>query len=528
MFQPDPNIRLQIREALERELRKKYPVGLYREKKEIVEILNFIYDYHYNQICDIIRGVNTKDMVSFLLFQYEMIEREKTSKSNEVFNKVIFKETILYLLDLLVEKKSHESSDTIYFYENEFLNKLWVHAEKAVEYSDASNLTHRIKEIKTNLEILPPNSGYFLIHDLKDGYGYFFAQFQASVNDNIELRESLLNDNDLKDEIFQFLKDDKNICFKEEFDISYYEFGRTVLTYSANSKYIKTPRQIPCISDTHLEALSKHTNIPFKTIETLFNGITLREENYIDRNREIWNYTQQERSRKRPLIMIKFNGENWRLFSPKMLENRVDNMGEDIILNPMDRLPLEWQTKGIKKDFAQANTKFGKWFENKTIELLKTIDISGFKTGKKIRVNTSEHINIDSTIGPPDFIGYSKLDNTFVIIECKLLDCVFEPRGIQRELSKFLGNSRKKNYVGKFMEKINWLSDKKQHLKQAIEYQCKITIPKDCSIINYCFVTYYPTTLRYFYKEIPSPTLFELVDLYKKQKKWPFKFGIKK
>jgi hypothetical protein len=395
-----------------------------------------------------------------------------------------------------------------------------------VEYSSTSNLSHRIERIKTTLEIFPSGLELFLIHSLADNFNDFSKEFRIRVKDNIELRKQLL-DIELKDEIFEYLKDDNKTDFKNLFGMSFYEFGRAVLTYSINSQTIDNPDKIPCISDTHLKALSKQTKIAFKKIETLFNGITLRKEHYAYKKREIWNYTQQERSRKRPFILIIFNGKSWRLFSPKMLENRIDNIGEDMILSPLDRLPLEWQTNSLKRNFAQANTYFGKWFEKKTIELLKTINIIGFKPGNRIRLDAKNLLIMDLTVGPPDFIGYSEFDKSIIFIECKLLDCVFESRGIQGELSKFLG-PQKENYIDSFLKKLNWLKNNKQKIIQAIEYSTKTSIPRDCSTINYSFVTYYPTTLKYFYNDIPSPTLFELVDLYKKRTRWPFEFGILK
>lgn len=520
MFQPDKNIRIQIRTELESELRKSFSVGVYQDNKSIVEILNFIYNYHYNQISNLIRGVNIKNLISYLLYEYEKIENESIQT-----NIILYKETIFYLLDLLVEKRGYESSDTFYFFEIEFINRLWIHAENAIEYSNASNFTHRLIQFKTKLEILPPNSKYFLIHELDDGYNDSLKEHSVNVKENITLRDKYLNGKELNDEIFNFLKQEGIKSFYKEFNISYYDFFRNILEYTKTIQKIDSPNKIPCISNEHIQGLAKDLSISELNIEILLAGLTLKKENFAVKQREIWRYSQQERARKRPLIEINYGGKKWRLFSPKMIRNRIDMLGEDLILSPLDRLPNEWRKKSIKTEIAQINTKFGKWFENRTKEILETVNIFGYKPSNKIRINSSECINITSSIGPPDFIGYSKSDNSLIIIECKLLDCVFEPNGIQGEIIKFIGDN-KNNYVKKFELKINWIEKNKQAIKHAIEYHCKMTIPNDCKLINYCFVTYYPTTIRYFYNKIPTPTLFELVDLYNKNKKWPFKNGI--
>jgi hypothetical protein len=525
IFIPNPVFRIKIREDLEKVLRKAFSNGVYTDKEKIVEILNFIYKFHYDQICNIIRGIDTKNIVSYLLFQYQLIEDNNLLKTNKDIDPIIFKETILYLLDLIAEKKACETSNTFYFYENEFFNRLWIHAENCIEYSNVSNLSHKICKKTSQIEILPEKSDYFLIHNLLNDFNKNFKEFQENVQSNIELREKYLNGKHLQDEILSLVKDDKNTGFKQEFGLTYLEFEFIILDAIKNCQKINTPQQIPCMSDTHINEISKHFNVSVENVEKLLSGITLGEEQFVNRKREIWDYVQQERSRKRPLIKINYDGKNWFLFSPKMLGNRICSISEDLVLSPQNRLPKEWNTNIINKRFSQINTKLGNWFEHKTIELLNTVCITGFKPSNKLRLDTYNSVRIDLNTGPPDFMGYSEKCNAVIVLECKLLDCVFEPKGIHGELSKFIYD--KNSYVEKFCKKINWIIANWGNVKKAIEFQCRITIPKDCNIINYCFVTYYPTTIRYFYKEIPSPTLFELIELYNNHHEWPYKSGNK-
>jgi hypothetical protein len=522
MIQPDKNIRLQISNELESELRKLYSVGTYTDKKIIVKILNSIYEYHYKQICDLIRGVNIKNLASYLLFEYETLDTQNESIGT---NLVMYKETILYLLDLLVEKRGYESSSITYFFENEFISRLWIHAENSIQYSNASNFTYRIPHFKTNLEIFPPNSEYFLEHSLINRDNDSLAEHQVNVKQNNILIDKYLQGNDLNEEIHVYLKQEGLKSFEETFQLTYYDFFSILTDYANSVQKIEAPNKIPCISDRHMAGLSKDLNISESNIRILFSGLTLKKENFKDRQREIWKYSQQERSRKRSFIEINYGGKKWSLYSPKMVNNRINMLAEDLVLSPLDRIPTEWKDENLQEELAKINTKFGKWFENKTKELLEAINVFGYKPGNKLRINSSDCITITTSIGPPDFIGYSKFDNSLIVLECKLLDCVFEPNGIYGEYVKFLSEDNKKNYVKKFESKISWIVKNKQAVIDAIEYNCKIKIPDNCKVIHYCFVTYYPTTIRYFYDNIPTPTLFELMDSYSKIKEWPFKHG---
>lgn len=521
VFKPNPTYRIQIRKETETELRNNFRLGTYSELEEIADILKFLYEFHYDKICEIIKGVNSKYVISFLLYQYEIVNNNST-QNDLPQDLVLFKETILFLIDLIVENKQYEVSDIIYFHEIDFFNKIWIHAENAIEYSNARNFSQKIVKEDIQLTIFPEDSPNFLTHNLLTKNFDGLLEFDKIRRKNIELRDKYLNGKDLQKKILEILYDEKRIDFKKEFGLSYVQFKNIILTWVQNSKKIENPKNIPCLFDYHITSVSKAANITNDKIDALVNGITLSWDTS-NRKREIWNYVQQERSRKRPLIKINYNGNNCRLFSPVMLGNRICDIGEDIILSPQDRLPKEWDRGLIKKQLSQANTEIGKWFEHLTIDLLKTVDILGFKPGNKIRLSADETIQINSKIGPPDFIGFSPKDNAVIIIECKLLDCVFESKGIQGELIKFLYGE--KNYTQKLREKINWIQENHSSIKKAINYTCKISVPQECEDIYYCFVTYYPTTIRYFYNEIPSPTLVELVDLYLKRQKWPFEFG---
>ncbi len=239
----DKKVRQKRLDELESELRKLYSVGTYTDKKIIVKILNSIYEYHYKQICDLIRGVNIKNLASYLLFEYETLDNQNESIGT---NLAMYKETILYLLDLLVEKRGYESSSISYFFENEFISRLWIHAENSILYSNASNFTYKIPYFRTNLEIFPPNSEYFLVHSLIDRNEDSLAGHQVNVKQNNILIDKHLQGNDLNEEIHVYLKQEGLKSFEEKFQITYYDFFSNLINYANSVQKIEAPNKIPC------------------------------------------------------------------------------------------------------------------------------------------------------------------------------------------------------------------------------------------------------------------------------------------
>ncbi|MFA8433400.1 MAG: hypothetical protein ACEPOZ_02690 [Marinifilaceae bacterium] len=523
IFTPDKEYRIEIRQFIESELKKKFDKGVYSNKEHILEVLRFIYELHYSKICDIIRGVNSRNIISFLLYQIEIIENSET-KHEQIQNVVFHKETIFYLLDLFVEKKNVEFDEILYFHENELFHKLWIHAEKCIEYALAGNHVNMIGSKSNYIELFPSDSNLFLVQSEFDDFNKLFAEFQNDIKRNISLRAKYFKDVELKDEIIELVKDDENTGFEKCFGLKYLEFEYLFLDMLINIGEIERPNKIPCFSVNDILNISNQIDLPVEKLKVLISGISLRKQNFEVKNREIWNYVQQERARKRPLIELSFNGNKYLLFSPKMLGARIGGLAEDLVLSPQNRIPLEWNNTGINKKFSNLNTKIGEWFETLTKDKLAEVGVWGFKPSGKLKISNISTIALDKGIGPADFIGYSSLLESVVVCECKLLDCVFDSKGIRSELGKFVNN--KKNYFQKFQEKIDWIKCNFESVKRAVEWQSKIVIPNKCNSIVYCFVTYYPTITEYIYDEIPIMTLAEFLDLLTNgSKDWPFKFG---
>lgn len=523
IFTPNKEHRIEIREFVEFELKKKFDKGVYSSKDDILEILRFIYELHYSKICDTIRGVNSKNIISFLLYQIEIIENSEI-KHEQIQNIVFHKETIFYLLDLFVEKKNVEFDEIQYFHENELFHKLWIHAEKCIEYALAGNHVNMIGTKPNYIELFPSDSKLFLVQSELDDFNKLFAEFQNDVKRNISLRAKYLKGVELTNEIIELVKKDENTGFEKCYGLKYLEFEYLFLEMLINIGEIESPNKIPCFSKNDILNIADQINLPIGKLEDLFGGISLKTQNFEVKRREVWDYVQQERARKRPLIEFSFNGNQYLLFSPKMLEARIGGLAEDLVLSPQNRIPVEWNNAVINKKFSNLNTKIGEWFETLTKDKLAEVGVLGFKPGKKLKISNNSSISLGKSIGPADFIGYSSLLESVVVCECKLLDCVFDSKGIRSELGKFVNN--KKNYFQKFQEKINWIKCNFESVKSAVEWQSKTVIPNKCNSIVYCFVTYYPTITEYVYDEIPIITLAELLDLITNgSKDWPFKFG---
>lgn len=463
LFEPDRNLRNEIYQDSIDNLTKQFNPKLYEKVDDVTSILNQLHDYHYNMIIDIVRGVNIKDFLAFLLFQFEKscilenkYKEQKTSAEETKFwldRCVSFRNTICYLCELIVEKKPFESSCAEYYYDNEFKHRLWIHAEYAIEYSLTSEAVHKLYKEKYTIEIYDSDPNGSLSFNAPSDFHQAFYEYSLKVNRNIDLRAKYLKE-DLDDKILSLIKSDLNDLFFQELGFYYQTYEEIIIKFLTINKPIERPGMIPCINNSHIKTISEKFNISQETTLKILDGITLRNQHFKTKSRNAWNFQQNERIRKRPLIKVKYDGNDFFLYSPEMLLDRITSMAQDIMFSA-EKLPNEWKSKTIESVIAISSNKIGKWFENINIEMFKRVNILGFKPGDKIQINNHQFFKIKQDIGPPDFIGYSAQDNAIVIIECKLIDCVFEIRGVINQVNKFIG--QKKSFVKQFDKKIMFL-----------------------------------------------------------------------
>ena len=486
-------------------LEQNFGSGTFTDKEEISSILKICSEFYFQKLDIETSKFDSKNLILRLIIKVDHLQLYERDQ-----RVIQIEEALLLLIDLTLESYN-ESNSYISEVELDFLENL---AVESLIYSSAYASHSGIYKEQSSLTLNLENPDLYFIHnvglDLK-GIDEWFRQRNFR---NKELRSQFGDDFDLSQHSQIKFNMDLDKPFLNEFGIGICEFQLQLVELSQSYPEIENPNQVPSIGFDQIKLATRKSNLDFLKFIDLIDGLCISKDLKLKGKRKAWDYTQNERARNRPFVKIPNNNDFEYRFSPSLLAQRVIRLSEDIPLRYKERLPEEWKTDEIFKTVAHLHNKLGLWFESKCLDILKSNDLQGFKPTAN-----------SFPIGPPDIIAYSEKSTSISIFECKLLDQEFEARGIRNHISKF--TDMPKGYIDKFSKKVQWAVENLSNIEEMfVKNAIHLDITK-ISKINFCFLTYYPAHIDFFYKDIPVPTVFEFSDKFSKNGgNWPFEKGV--
>ncbi len=130
-------------------------------------------------------------------------------------------------------------------------------------------------------------------------------------------------------------------------------------------------------------------------------------------------------------------------------------------------------------------------------------------------------LEIPPDVGEIDFIGYSYTEKLLVVIECKLVRGVTEPRFFRDDISDFV--TKPKSYLAKFNKKAQWVKDNVSTVCHALESDNCFTNKIEVSELKTAIITHYPTIAQCMIKEHPCVSITNFMLDYEKSRSWPYK-----
>ena len=106
-----------------------------------------------------------------------------------------------------------------------------------------------------------------------------------------------------------------------------------------------------------------------------------------------------------------------------------------------------------------------------------------------------------------------------------MLNSAFEPRSFRQERDRFIKGPN--SFLAKFVKKVNWAQDNYEIILAIFSNKFNQNLNMTESKICCAFLTHYITIAKCFVDIIPCVTLYEFLEDYKSQAKWPYQNGIK-
>jgi hypothetical protein len=206
-----------------------------------------------------------------------------------------------------------------------------------------------------------------------------------------------------------------------------------------------------------------------------------------------WRYNRRLSYLRRPLIITSEpKNDPLILWGPRHVEDAEENL-LNLVLN--GKYKINDGTSNEMKNFVgnevnkkgkEFTKKVRKWFENNT----------SFEIHSEVFIGPNKPLKSELNLGDIDVLVIDRDNNHIISIECKNIVYGRNPREIQNEIIKFIGEIEEDNsWVNKHLKRHKWLTKNKNEI---------------CSVYNLDSNSYEIFSIILTAKEIPSTHLIDL------------------
>ena len=239
----------------------------------------------------------------------------------------------------------------------------------------------------------------------------------------------------------------------------------------------------------------------------------------IEEGRDYWNPQFHYRAFRRGMFQLPHKTGTHLAWGKSLFNEALVIMIHEVSFG---QFPNEWRSKEIDSVLGSLAVEQGRWFESQTLKQLEKLSIQGLCSRNSLGRGKFA-IKIDA--GELDFIGWSKIDNSLVLLECKMLQQGSEPKKWKNSVDCFLVDRKKqKSFLAKLSNKASWVKNNFSAVCDALRSE-SISVKPNASKLKVAFVTFAPEAASYFVDEFPCISLNELIADYTEVGKWPYQTG---
>jgi hypothetical protein len=237
--------------------------------------------------------------------------------------------------------------------------------------------------------------------------------------------------------------------------------------------------------------------------------------------REIWKPKQEYRAYRRGIFEVPHPTGMHFIFSKEMARESLLLLLSGVAFK---QLPPEWQSDTVNLAIETLSNEAGKWFEQVVLENFANVNIFGAKSLNRGIGQGSKRLEIPSSVGEIDYLGYSSDEELLVVAECKMVRGKTEPRLFRDDISQFVTSNG--SYFNKFEKKVAWIRTNMADVCNALSsiqtYEALVRPKQVVTVV----VTYFPTIASCFTTQFPCVTIAECMMGYEINNKWPYEIGV--
>lgn len=524
IYRPKSSSEIVMRYAAQKHLFSKFRPGNYEDAKAINEILQHQFSFYFEKLNQYIQVIAQEDFLHFLLFQYDEsakidnLYKARALSSSEESNWAavgpIFRRTIKYLAErstLLNGDKAHTNSQKPSL---EGLDILWISAEEAVKLYLLSDQIYTIFPNSSRLELIDRDIHDFLILSLTDT-----CNLDDAIRTDAEYRDRYVGDPSKS--VVLNLNEHQNLlgdAFLSTVGLNYLHTIGTI--HKLIEGCAPAADGLPAIfvhKQNSIEALVKATGASPAALDNAISGFLITKEKMEEEGREVWKPKQEYRAYRRAFFEV------WHETGPHIAFSR--SMAQECLLQLISesvfkKVPPEWASEEVSKAGDALSNRAGSWFESVVYQNLARVGIVGLKSQKKGFGVGPSRLEIPGDVGEIDFIGYSNVEELLVLIECKLVRGVTEPKFFRDDIYDFV--TKQKSYLTKFNKKAQWIKDNLSEVQKALASDPAFPDDMEISEFKTAIITHYPSIVQCVIKDHPCVSITNFMLDYEKAQSWPY------
>lgn len=511
---PRMSIAFAVRKETEEFIRARVSPGKYKDVELINDLLKDVFKFLNDKISFLIDKISSRDVMEFLYLQYSLSCRVEALIDENPYHKdakswrkgrPCLRRSLKFLIEKMAETYDGDKQCPFegYFADFETLLEL---TECSFFFSLLSSSTFGVSKERTVLEIFEPNENPFM--------DYINLWVEGYNNDMFQRGNALFhafnrkNGSPLKTFPDYFQKESE-VAFKELAGDSYDGFW-SILGILRDC-CIPGDNGVCFIPTLSLKnGLAKNYEISPKCVDLFFKTFSLTQGDLKQNPREIFKTKQRNRLKMKFILQLEWNGVTHSMFTHEIMSEGTAMLLDSLSYNG---LPEPWETKKMKKCFADISRHFGHEFEEYCCMHLRNWGFIGHSYKKALPCGVS----IPDNPGEIDFLGYSEEYKCITIFEFKNVKYSTDPLEFRDDLDEFVNEDN--SYLKKFRRKIAFV--KENVLELCRYFKEKKSIEMDCSRIIAAIITYAPNISKYYIEECKCLSLAEF-EVEWKENPWQF------
>jgi len=507
MFRPRCQVTAILHAEAKFVLGQRFLPGTYVGRDLVNPVIQHLFEFYDRRLRDLAPLIASRDLVDFLLFQYDEANNILHGKGILDLNdrldwqrvEPLLRRAIKYIVELLcIEQRmgGPQISEDHALIATEIALAC---AETAADLAEMSNRVHAMFPEDCSVVVHEDFNPEAITIAVTGKYSGYDQRFLDRIIRDRENRDRFVGPEPQFDVHTDRHAEYLNQGFSSFFGISYAEFIAGICAV-INGARPAGKGHFPTLFIRRSELVRQlcKSGRPHNAIEAMLRGFTVMHPELMKENRVLWNAKQQSRAYRRGFFKFPHKTGDHLAFSNAMAQESMIHLVSGVCFQ---KLPREWMFPEAGKALATLSNAAGDWFEEIVARNLRSLGYEGGRV-RGIIGKRRDSLVIPAEVGDLDFLGYHPVRREILLVEAKMTSTGLEAQFWRDDVQQFVWDKR--SYAERFRRKLQWVQEHLETIRRLL------AAPPECEF-NARMFTLYPCIASEFIDDFPCQSITEFM-----------------